>query len=103
MSFKCERCGYCCTLIARVSLIDMIRLKKLGYNLLDIIEKDNRGHNSLKRKTDGDCIFLERHGKKCSCKIYEHRPKVCRKYPGYKHEKPCKKANPAVREYLMKV
>ena len=81
----------------------MIRLKKLGYNLLDIIEKDNRGHNSLKRKTDGDCIFLERHGKKCSCKIYEHRPKVCRKYPGYKHEKPCKKANPAVREYLMKV
>lgn len=103
MAFKCERCGYCCTIIARVSLFDMLRLKKLGYDLLEVIEKDPRGYNSLKRKSDGDCVFLERHGKRCSCKIYEHRPKVCRKYPGFKTELPCKKVNPSVREYLMRI
>ncbi|MBW2977334.1 YkgJ family cysteine cluster protein [Candidatus Woesearchaeota archaeon] len=103
MSFKCQRCGYCCTIIARVSLIDMLRLKKQGYNLLEVIQKDHTKHNCLKRKSDGDCIFLERHGNKTNCKIYEHRPKVCRKYPGYKHEIPCKKANPSVREYLMRI
>jgi len=103
MSFKCERCGYCCTLRARVSLLDIIRIKKLGYNLLNVIEKDSSGKNCIKLKPDGDCIFLERHGKKTACKIYEQRPAVCRRYPGYKHEKPCKKANPSVREYLMRI
>jgi Fe-S-cluster containining protein len=103
MSFKCQRCGYCCTLVARLNLIDLLRLKKLGCNLREITQRDSTGKICLKLKPDGDCVFLERHAKKTSCKIYNNRPRVCRKYPGYKTETSCRKANPSVREYLERV
>jgi len=94
--------GYELTRAAAAEALHKIA-KKLGYNLLDVIQKDHTGHNCLMRKSDGDCIFLERHRKKCSCKIYNYRPKVCRKYPGYKNDVLCKKANPCVKEYLMRI
>ena len=95
MNFKCEHCGYCCTLIAKVNSKEIKTIEKLGHIKKDFLEK-----GCLRRTKEGDCFFLVRRGRKTKCKIYFNRPKVCRDYPPFEQNKPCQEFNHAVRGYL---
>ena len=99
MKFKCERCGYCCTLRVRLSFLELLRIISRGYKKKDFAVKDMKKRNCIRQHENGDCYFLVRKGRKTSCKIYDIRPKMCRAYPGYIKGK-CKSVNPAVRASL---
>ena len=90
MSFECKKsCGYCCTLRVRLSLLDIIRIMQAGYRKRDFLEKDLKGRNVIKM-VKGKCYFLHRKNKKARCKIYEHRPRICREFPfNHKGVKDC--------------
>lgn len=90
MVFECKKsCGYCCTLRVRLSLFDIIRIMRAGYKKKHFLEKDLRGKPVIKM-VNGKCYFLHRKNGKARCKIYEHRPKVCREYPfNHKGVKSC--------------
>jgi len=79
MMFSCKRCGYCCTLIPKITLAEKLRLMFHGYH--GFTEKDAKGRLSMKM-VDGDCFFLVRGETRTFCKIYPLRPKVCRDFPG---------------------
>lgn len=90
--FKCERCGYCCTLQVKVSPAEIKIIKKLGYK--DFLTKDNQ----IKQKDNRDCFFLIRQKNNTNCKIYAHRPQMCKEY--LFKDKLCQDANPLfVRPY----
>ena len=72
--FKCKRCGYCCTLRAKVDDEDVHSILKLGYD--DFFEEDS--DNKFIKMNNNRCYFLD---DKNECKIHLHRPKICRKYP----------------------
>ncbi|WP_254591314.1 YkgJ family cysteine cluster protein [Methanocella conradii] len=92
--FKCKRCGKCCsgrfgdnTVTVFPSEIRDI-MGATGLDWLDIavphesrdFDEEGRCHTfewALRKKGDGDCIFLE-DGR---CMIYECRPFICRTYP----------------------
>jgi Fe-S-cluster containining protein len=84
-NFKCDKCGKCClTYTVKLSGSDIKKIEKIGLKKQDFAEEDNFdvkfGKYALKRVND-QCIFLEKKGKKYSCKIYENRPAICRNYP----------------------
>ena len=84
-SFQCDRyCGQCCKkLIVRVSKADIERIRKIGYEEQDFLERDLAYRNKfiLKRNKNG-CIFLKKSKDgKYSCIIYKDRPKTCEQYP----------------------
>jgi len=101
MKFKCNRCGYCCTLRVRLSFLELLRIRLKGYKKKDFVVKDTKKRNCIKQLENQDCYFLIRKGEKTACKIYNIRPKMCREYPGY-IKGTCRQVNPAVREYLHK-
>ncbi len=81
--FKCERCGECCLkYTVKLTHEDIRKIKKAGYK--DFAERDDfdkkYGEYALKRPSDR-CIFLEAHDGMWKCRIYDHRPKICREYP----------------------
>lgn len=76
--FECNRCGYCCTLIPRITLLETVRIWFKGYK--NFTTKDSLGKRCIKQ-IKGDCFFLERNGKISSCKIYSIRPNVCKEFP----------------------
>ncbi len=86
--FKCKRCGYCCTLRARLRLVDIFKIMNLGHKKKEFVDKDAKGRSFIKL-INGDCYFLRKKGKKTSCKIYNTRPKVCRQYPSELQIKEC--------------
>ena len=77
-SFNCKRCGYCCTLIPKITVFEAFRIWFRGYR--NFTSKDGVGRLCIKL-VNNDCFFLERKGKVSSCKIYNFRPKVCRDFP----------------------
>jgi Fe-S-cluster containining protein len=81
--FKCKRCGFCCTLLPRVTEADIRRIAKAGYGRDYFLERGMQGSLRM-RMPRGKCIFLKKwRGRKYRCAIYESRPKVCRIYPSY--------------------
>ena len=90
-NFQCNRfCGECCKKFAvEVSKSEISRIKGLGYEEDDFLEKEffGSGTNVLKRDKNG-CFFLEK-GKdeSYSCKIYENRPETCKDYPFFNSNK----------------
>lgn len=78
---NCARCGYCCQLIVPLNEKEIKRIKKLGYDEDYFTEKDSHGKKALKL-INNYCIFLEINGGIARCRIYSHRPKRCRDYPG---------------------
>lgn len=82
---RCKRCGYCCTLIPKITFFEMLRIMLRGY--FNFSEKDIDGKRSIKI-IGKDCYFLERKDNTTACKIYSIRPKVCRNFP-YKDAKVC--------------
>lgn len=79
--FKCKRCGYCCTLKVKLSLLELLRIIALGYEKKDFVEKNVKGRNCIKLIND-KCYFLTKKNNKPFCKIYRYRPRMCREYPG---------------------
>lgn len=76
--FNCKRCGYCCTLIPKISILEMLRIWLKGFS--NFSTKDGSGRRCIKI-INGDCYFLKRDGKTTTCKIYKIRPKVCKDFP----------------------
>ena len=74
---KCTKCGYCCTLIVNLSERDIRRIEKQDYNRRDFV--DPRGNIKL---VDNKCIFIYKEAGKYLCLVHEHRPNVCRVFPG---------------------
>jgi len=74
------RCGYCCTLRVRLKWLDILRIMRAGYKKKDFVVRGSDGKRYIKM-IGNKCFFLEKKNKKPSCKIYEHRPRVCRLYP----------------------
>ena len=79
---KCSQCGICCSLFL-INLNEeeyysgkyITQFKK--YGLINNFRKAAAcGANILKRKENGDCIYLK--GNECS--IHKIRPKVCREF-----------------------
>ena len=81
-NFKCKRCGYCCTLLPKLSEDDIARIEKSGFGRDYFLEIGRMGDFRIKM-ADNKCIFLERDGNRFKCRIYEFRPEVCRIYPSY--------------------
>lgn len=102
MKFKCERCGYCCTLRVRLSFIELLKILLKGYKKKDFIIKDMQKRNCIKQLKNNDCFFLARKGKTTSCRIYGIRPKMCRAYPGFEQGR-CKDKVPEIKGYLCKL
>jgi Fe-S-cluster containining protein len=100
--FKCDRCGYCCTLRARLSFIELLRILLKGYKKKDFVIKDMKGRNCIKQLENKDCYFLTRKNGKTYCRIYKIRPKMCREYPGFEQGR-CQDKIPEVKEYLHKL
>ena len=90
-NFHCIRCGNSCKLKVKINSDDFKRIRKAPFvktNQMrdaDFAEPDffdpDTGKHSL-RMVDGGCVFLgcEENGL-YFCKIYEHRPEICRQYP----------------------
>ena len=101
MNFACAKCGYCCTLNVILTEKEIKQIKKTGFT--DFYVKDNENNTIIKRKDNGDCLFLNRHENTfttTSCQIYSLRPSPCKNYPPYEQNQPCKEFNPRVRAYL---
>jgi len=97
-TFRCDRyCGKCCMKLAiRADKQDISRIKKLGYNEKDFLERDLIDETKfiLQKKENGHCIFLKKNKKGMySCGIHKNRPKICRKYPFFSN-KPIKSCYP---------
>lgn len=84
-TFECDRyCGECCKkLIVRVTKADIERIRKLGYEDEDFVDRDLIYRNKFVLRMDkGGCIFIKRHKDGAySCIIYKNRPKICGQYP----------------------
>ncbi len=84
-TFECDRyCGQCCKkLIVRLAKADIEKIRKLGYEDEDFLERDLIYRNKfVLRRDEGSCIFLKRRKDRTySCVIYKNRPKTCQQYP----------------------
>ncbi len=84
-NFQCNRyCGQCCKkLIIRVNKTDIEKIRKLGYEDKDFLDRDLRyKHKFILKRDNKKCIFLKKHKDgKYSCVIYKDRPKTCIQYP----------------------
>ena len=75
----CDGCGDCCRQTAmQLSLRDIRRIEKLGYNRQSFTMIDHEGFYSL-INVDDVCFFFNPQNN--HCKIYKKRPAGCRTYP----------------------
>lgn len=85
---RCNKCGYCCTLLLNLTDKDITRIKEI-HNKDDFIE-EHLGRKYMKL-IDKKCFFLRKNNKGYYCEIYNNRPQICRIYPSYDREiKECK-------------
>jgi Fe-S-cluster containining protein len=88
--YNCAKCpAYCCTYPRiRVTDADIKRLAKgLGKPYDYVLEKYTKqvdGERVLRHKQDHifetRCTFLDEETRQCT--VYEHRPRICRSFPG---------------------
>ena len=63
--------------------LDIIsRIKKAGYKEDYFVGTRKKG--KVLKIINGYCVFLSVNGGKSKCKIYSHRPNVCRRFPNVK-------------------
>ena len=80
VSIDCSDCKkHCCGDIKELRPIMMPWEEDIFEEFCDMIKKPSHDMLVLKRKSDGNCIFLD--GKAVKCKIYDERPLECRIYP----------------------
>lgn len=97
--FQCTGCAKCCRAAFGDNTVTLFpgEVRRLmaasGLDWLDVAGPEEEGDEdeygnrqafewALRRKPDGDCIFLE--GGRCT--VYEARPFICRTYPFYLDE-----------------
>ena len=73
------RCGLCCTLLVRLNRENIEEIKKKGFGEDFFVERTSRGESIL-RRTNGYCRFVQIEEGIATCTIYESRPKICREY-----------------------
>jgi Fe-S-cluster containining protein len=85
LRWRCKLCGACCRnpqhRERRILLLpsDIKRLEKEAGNEFYKKVKGNAPYLAKLKKKNDDCIFLD-----CNiCKVYSHRPLLCRTYPFY--------------------
>ena len=82
---RCSHCGVCCEKTEMMlSIADVERLERLGYDRQKFLRSDRHGLVRLKN-CHGSCVFYD--VEKCRCRIYKHRPLGCRIYPVIYSEK----------------
>jgi hypothetical protein len=87
LRFTCHQCGNCCRNLNErqefvyLTVADYVRIdNKLRFvDVEDFVEIDDDGDIRLKRKRNGDCIFLG--GNTCTLHDAEAKPKQCRQFP----------------------
>jgi Fe-S-cluster containining protein len=90
-NFICKKCGKCCiAYTVKLSDEDIKRIESLGFKKIDFAVPDDfdikAGKYALKR-TNNQCIFLEKRKNGYFCKIYGARPEICSKYPFIESDK----------------
>lgn len=85
-NFKCTKCGKCCKWEGYVYLededIERLAKKLLGGDVDEFLSKYTKNTDSdlrvlVDKDNSSDCVFLEDN----KCRVYEDRPKQCKKYP----------------------
>ncbi len=79
-SFKCQRCGACCHNKAiHLNPFETLRLARfLGLKTAQFLRQCLDPEEPILRlMPDGSCLFLSA----SECRVYEHRPLVCRLFP----------------------
>jgi len=84
-TFRCSRCGACCTsgLVVKLlnpdieQLLEIMPLEEL-VERIDARMSEPSFYFSLAIRGDGSCVFYD---PAKGCTIYEHRPLACRAYP----------------------
>lgn len=93
-SFECEHCGKCCKPLVSLSDEDVGKIKDLGYAESDFVIEDHFDvSGKVLKQVKNQCLFLVINEEgRSSCRIYDDRPGVCRKYPffGVKTLETCK-------------
>jgi Fe-S-cluster containining protein len=80
LSIDCSSCkNHCCGKVKELRPIMMPWEEDTFKEFCDIIKKPSHEMLVLKRKSDGNCIFLD--DKAVKCKIYDRRPFECMIYP----------------------
>lgn len=91
----CVRCGLCCThLLVKLSRNDMRALARgLGISNHDLLRKWVRmtAIGPVLRQNGSRCVFLGGgdHGTITACRVYEHRPEVCRSWVPSRSRREC--------------
>jgi len=88
ITFECKRCGKCCQgetwLRNLIDESDIEKWKKLNRNdILKYVCACSRfidPDNKMPWKKQ-NCPFLEFHNGQASCRIYDVRPKICKRFP----------------------
>lgn len=77
-NFKCERCGDCCRyLTVKISKEDILAIRNKGFKGFFVFDAFIK--SDVLKRDDAGCVFFDK--EKCSCKIYDVRPSVCKGYP----------------------
>ncbi|MFC1768496.1 YkgJ family cysteine cluster protein [Nanoarchaeota archaeon] len=89
-NFKCDRkCGECCKkLSVIITKRETNKLEKLGYS--DFVEADLGTKGFVLRRNSRGCVFLKKERNNYICKIYDHRPRICKIYPFFGNPTTCK-------------
>ena len=80
-NFKCKQCGECCRPIVGLKKEDIKRIKTLGLKKKEFAVYDKEIKMYTLKQINNVCMFLRRQRDKFTCKIYDQRPDICRKYP----------------------
>ncbi|OGV52837.1 MAG: hypothetical protein A2X49_09335 [Lentisphaerae bacterium GWF2_52_8] len=83
-NFECGRCGRCCGLNVNLTEEDVARIVKAGHSEKSFAER-RFGIRLLKKEHDKCVFFSAVPGTAGACRIYEHRPAVCRRFPALKY------------------
>ena len=87
-TFLCKRCADCCRyLTVKLSKKDIEAIKDKSYKEDFFIKFDRYIKSPVLKNKDEGCVFLGKKEGKYYCKIYNIRPKVCRKYPFVESDK----------------
>lgn len=88
LGFECTRCGNCCSGPPGYVWVTKAEIEAIAKFLGRTDGTLDRTHlrrvalrRSLTERPGGDCIFLERDGKRAGCSIHPVRPKQCRTWP----------------------
>ena len=79
----CVACGASCHLRVNLGKDDVERILQYAKQngMTETIIEHRGGHNWLRRRPDGACVFLRYEGTLPRCSIYDIRPVACRLYP----------------------